>query len=359
MNKLLSLVLLLCLVAPASADWTDKLTLSGDFRYRHEFTEEQGKDTASRNRIRARLMLKSEVTPGVGVTFQLATGDDNPISSNQTLTDAASSKSIRWDLAYCHIERPWVPGLALDAGKMVNPWYRPGEWEMIWSNNLRPEGVSAQYSRTLAGVDSKLIGAWFWLEERAQQLDSYMGGLQGVFTYDLDEESPSRLTFSGAWFTYLNVRGWPTLYLEDNGFGNSIDTLGQYRTDFELIELSAQADFELRGIPVRPAFDFVTNTATRGPRTGWLAGVEIGRTNGVGSWAARWSYREVESNAVLGVFTDGILGGGGSNVRGHDFSADLMLAYHTMLRVTYFDSIRNLQAPYDYRRVMVDLRLQF
>ncbi|MFH2056059.1 MAG: putative porin [bacterium] len=358
-QALLLFAFIACLTTEASAAWTDNLTLSGDFRYRHEFIEQQGQETASRNRIRARVALKTEVTPGIDIVLQLATGDDNPVSVNQTLTDAASSKPVRWDLAYCRIERDWLPGLTVDAGKVVNPWFRPGEWEMVWSNNLHPEGVSGRYARSFAGIDAKLIGGWFWVEERSKALDSYMGGYQGVFAYDLSEARLSRVTIGAAYYSYVNVRGWPTFYLEDNSFGNSVDTLGQYLTDFELVELSAQAEFVVHEIPIKPVFDYIFNTTADSLETGWLFGCEIGRADSVGTIAARWSYREVEADAVLGAFTDGILGGGGSNVRGHDISFDLMLAYHTMLRISYFDCKRNLQQPHDYRRVIVDLRLQF
>ena len=355
-TALLPLILIVTLCADADAAWNDKLSLSGDFRYRHEFIEEADQETSSRNRIRARVALDAEVTPGIDLVLQLATGDDSPISVNQTLTDGATSKSVRWDLAYCRIERSWLPGLTVIAGKTFNPWFRPGEWEMVWSNNLRPEGVSGRYWREIAGVQAQVIGGWFWLEERANDLDSYLGGYQGVFGIDLRD---AYLTFGAGYFSYVNIRGWPTLYREDNSFGNTVDTLAQYATDFELVELSAQMEFALGDIPVMPAFDYILNTTADSLDIGWLVGCGFGKCDSIGTIAVRWSYREVEADAVLGVFSDGIIGGGGSSVRGHDVSVDLMLAYHTMLRVSYFDSKRNLQAPHDYRRVMFDLRFQF
>jgi len=72
----------------------------GDFRYRYETFDIEGKPDRDRNRIRARAALIADVTPAMQVGLGLASGGDDPVSSNQTLGGGGSTKDLRIDLAY-------------------------------------------------------------------------------------------------------------------------------------------------------------------------------------------------------------------------------------------------------------------
>ena len=70
------------------------------------------------------------------VGFGLASGGDDPRSTNQTFTDSFSHKGIRIDLAFAEY-RP-APWLALIGGKFKNPLWIPSDW--LWDSDIRPEG---------------------------------------------------------------------------------------------------------------------------------------------------------------------------------------------------------------------------
>ncbi len=98
---------------PGSLKWYDSIKISGDFRYRHEHLDEElsnGRwdDGVDRHRIRMRLMLEAIINDEWGVAFRIASGSGtsgdsdtaSPISTNQDLEDAFSSKHVWLDLAY-------------------------------------------------------------------------------------------------------------------------------------------------------------------------------------------------------------------------------------------------------------------
>jgi cell division protein FtsB len=110
---------------PASSEsWADRVKLDGDFRYRYEYIDEDGSDSRKRNRIRARTNIKAQVADNTEVGFGLATGGDDPVSTNQTLGGGGTSKSVVINLAYIDWEA--AEGLHLLAGKFKNPLKRPG-----------------------------------------------------------------------------------------------------------------------------------------------------------------------------------------------------------------------------------------
>jgi hypothetical protein len=124
----------------ASSDWTDTIKLKGDFRYRYENIDEQGKDERDRNRIRARAALIAQLPDDIEVGLGVASGGDDPVSTNQTLGGGGSTKDIRLNLAYANWRA--MEGLNLIGGKYKNIWYRPQKSGLIFDGDFNPEGVA-------------------------------------------------------------------------------------------------------------------------------------------------------------------------------------------------------------------------
>jgi opacity protein-like surface antigen len=100
---------------PASSEsWSDRVKLDGDFRYRFESIDLEGGDTRTRSRIRARTNIKAELSNNIEVGFGLATGGEDPVSTNQTLGGGGSSKEVNLNLAY--VDWQATAGLHLLAG---------------------------------------------------------------------------------------------------------------------------------------------------------------------------------------------------------------------------------------------------
>ena len=164
--------------AGAEDSWTDKIKLDGDLRYRNETIKVGDNDTQNKHRIRVRIGIEAKVNEMLDLGFQLATGSDNPVSTNQTLGDGFSTKDIRLDLAYFDFHTNKAPGLHFIAGKMKNPYFLPWKSELVWDTDLRPEGGLVKYSRANKSVEFFTNIGGFYVEERSSDVDTYLFGAQ-------------------------------------------------------------------------------------------------------------------------------------------------------------------------------------
>ena len=125
--------------------WPDRIRMDGDFRYRFETIDVEGSEKRTRHRIRARSNIKAKVSDTVDVGFGLATGGDDPVSTNQTLGGGGSSKGVVLNLAYADWQA--TDGLNLIGGKFKNPLFRAGKQPLTWDGDWTPEGIGIKYER--------------------------------------------------------------------------------------------------------------------------------------------------------------------------------------------------------------------
>lgn len=154
-----------------AADWWENVKIKGDLRYRHEMISEEGKDARNRQRIRARLAVEGKVNNEMKAAIQLATGSDDPVSTNQTLDDAFTTKSIGLDLAYFEYKPSKLNGLSITGGKFKNPFFKPGESELVWDSDWNPEGGVFDYNFKMDNLGFTLIGSGFWIDEDSKKKD--------------------------------------------------------------------------------------------------------------------------------------------------------------------------------------------
>ncbi|NJD32068.1 MAG: hypothetical protein FIB04_09295, partial [Gammaproteobacteria bacterium] len=138
------------------ADWATRIKWKGDFRMRDENIETERvvvtggvpevQDAANRNRarFRARFGFDAKVTDTVSATMRIVSGDGDPRSTNQTLTNIASQKDIYLDLAYA--DWKFMPGADLILGKQPYPFFRPGQ-SLFYDGDFNPEGAAVKFER--------------------------------------------------------------------------------------------------------------------------------------------------------------------------------------------------------------------
>ena len=83
-----------------SVSSANQIALKGDFRYRYEYIDSESKTHRDRDRVRARFGVEASIPNDLKVGFGIASGGDNPVSSNQTLGKGNSTKDLRLDVAY-------------------------------------------------------------------------------------------------------------------------------------------------------------------------------------------------------------------------------------------------------------------
>ena len=117
--------------------WVDRMTFSGDFRLRQEsFMKDPDKD---RSRQRFRLRFGPEIKVGdfiVGV--RIASGTGEQVSTNQSFDGLFAQKQLWIDRAY--LQWKGLDGLTLTGGRMPNPFFLNYSSDIVWDDDVNPEG---------------------------------------------------------------------------------------------------------------------------------------------------------------------------------------------------------------------------
>ncbi|RJP18583.1 MAG: hypothetical protein C4520_14195 [Candidatus Abyssobacteria bacterium SURF_5] len=357
--------------------WTDRVKLKGDLRYRYEYIDsldtKTGKDEERhRNRIRARIGIEAKATDTVDLGFQLSTseagGDEDlgdPVSGNQTLDNAWSLKEIWVSEAYFDWHPANVEGLHVLGGKMKRPFINPNASELVWDSDVNPEGGALTYKKSLDSTDlmGNLYG--FWIEENSASSDSLLVGAQGALKQKFEAFDNGLYAMAGAsYYDYGGIEAKDTFFDDGKSFGNTILPDGTYAEDFNELEVFGEVGMRIKEVPVSVFADYVQNLAADEEDAGWSVGFGVGKTKDPGSWAFRYLYKELEQDAVVGLFTDSDFGGGGTNVDGHEVNLTYQLAKNWQLAASYFHNNQFIsdddgRDEEDYRRLQLDVIFKF
>jgi len=332
------------------------LSFAGDLRYRYEFFDVQYVDrNRERDRIRARLNANFRVNDSITGRVGIATGGQDPRSSNQTLTDQNQRKDFDLDVAYV----TWAPtsSLKITAGKQPYAWTRTGS--LFYDGDVNVEGLAVNYAT------GNFFAATFydWLGERALSFsnvttgtntDSIMFGAQ--VGYRIPFSDTVRLTLAGSYFDYDGVQGYNTFF-GGSSFGNTtvVGTAnGCSRTlaagtaclasDFNIIEGSADLTASLGGKPLRFFIDYAQNqeaevNATAGEKldSAFAVGTQYGAASAAkGTWEVGLLYQQVEKDALFGQLLDSDFGDGNTDTKGFVFKGAYTIARNWTLNATLF-----------------------
>ncbi|MEM8660275.1 MAG: putative porin [Pseudomonadota bacterium] len=313
-----------------SSDWTDRITLKGDFRYRYEEIKVEGEDRRDRNRIRARPELIAKLPQNVTVGFGLATGSNDPVSANQTLGGGNDSKQINLNLAYAK----WYPieSLYLEAGKFKNPLLRPQGTGLLWDSDWTPEGLNVGWSNDYAFATG--IVNWLESDSNARETDEVAWLVQAGLTFDF---SVGELVTAAGYY-HFPIKGNES-YFRNRFFGNSfveVNGVDVYEFDYDLVELSAVFKTRVFDQPLTFFADYVENQDPDDFNTGWLAGVQLGKADDRGKWQLAYQFEDLEADAAVGLLTDSNFAGGGTDGRGSRISGAYGINKQWKLAFTWF-----------------------
>ncbi len=363
--------------AAGAAEWYEKIKVGGDFRYRAETIKLEHREDDSRDRIRARLRVTGEASESWSVGLGLSTGSDDPVSTNTTLTGGYSRKGIMLDLAYVDFHPKALAGLSLFAGKMNLPFEVAEKTELMWDNDLTPEGLALRYRRGVcARAEIFLNGALFDIRDTDPDDlgEAWMlGGQAG-----LDAKLPRGvgLTVGAGYFNYEGAIGRFGFYRTTEFYGNTTrfwrgtTEVGGYSyyyrgyaRDFNIVEALGVVDFGLRDwADVALYGTYVNNGRADDQNVGWLAGGAASRGRDCGSMKLYANYRRLEADAVIGAFTDSDFIGGGTNGKGWELGLLCGAAKGVDLSVTWFRDVRNVadkRFETQYERLQVDVQARF
>lgn len=361
------------LAIPAVAqagEWYESLKIKGDVRQRHELIRKEDAEDNNRWRIRARLSIEAAPSASWSGAIGVASGSDDPVSTNQTLTDGFSTKGFLLDLAYFDFHPTSVEGLKIVGGKMKLPFETADKTELVWDSDLNPEGLAIQYIRPV-GERVKLFanGAGLYIRDSDPDDEAYLGAIQAGLNVKASEDV--KLMIGAGYFDYEGARGMPGFYKPTKFYGNSTVEIGEddgdpvygYAADFNEVEVLGAVDVAVNETTTLKLYgDYVTNLEADELASGWLFGGAASRGKDRGALKVYANYRQLEADAVIGAFTDSDFIGGGTNGKGVEMGAAVGLAKNASLDLTYFvntKGIKDTEAGADYRRLQADVQLKF
>jgi cell division protein FtsB len=336
---------------------TDRIKMNADLRYRFESIDVEGAPDRLRNRVRARVGIKADINQNTLLGFELASGSDDPVSTNQTLGDNFSSKGVNIDQAYVRFQSTGQD-LNIYAGKFKNTLLRVGGNGLIWDGDLRPEGIGVKYGQGNLFIN----GLGTWIDESKSGNDVLLLGAQAGISVSALESA--KLIAGMGYYEYTGF-DQPT----DNPFdstgklvkqdiaGNRLTADGRYVSDFELIEGFAELKFPTSLGKATVYADFVQNLGAKDNDTGYVFGTKLK----VSDWSLGWAYQDIEADAVYAVLTDSDFGGGGTDAKGHKFSTSYAFNKKVKVGGTLFLNDRNVDfgTEQDYTRFMLDLSVKY
>ena len=333
----------------AKTSWTEKVKIKADLRYRYEDIDQEGRESRERHRIRARLGIIGQVSDTVELGVQLATGGDDPRSTNQTLGGDGSTKDIGLDLGYVK----WSPTGSVDvtAGKMKYPWEK-NALSYFFDGDYNPEGLAINFDN---GGIFFANAHWFQIAERSSDDDSSVVGGQLGLRGDLGGIG---LYGTVGYQDYIDVKGFAPCY-EGNCNGNSVDASGNLIYDYNIIYASVGAKFD-----IGPGLDvfagYAQNQEADAGDTAYSYGAKLGKAKDPGTWEIGLAYEDHEKDALYGGIVDSDFGGGNTDVDGWVLKGGYAVAKNWTIGLTYLQNkIDKTGTERDYDRYQLDFQWKY
>jgi len=332
------------------------LKMSGDLRLRFEpfFGGGPANGAAPQDRFRERYRLRFNINTKIdndfAVGLSLASGDlGDPVSTNSTETGFYTRKPIAIDKAFGTYTPHGLKPFSVTAGKFGYTWLRT---EMVWDNDLNPEGASEQLSWNFKNKfinHFAVIGFETPFFEVSGGPDSYMTGAQVQTGWDFGRRI--KFTADAGYYDFANADtiaqnqgqipadGFATQGITNLGGGNfgfsasalsnNFGVIGTgasakrfFASKFGILDTIARLDFDtgLKRWPVYALFDFAQNTrACSNLSTFGAAGVALptcdprqrhaywgelqaGQTKNKGDLRLGYTFMRIERDSVLSAF---------------------------------------------------------
>jgi len=337
---------------PTGSSWANKMSFKADFRDRYEYIDQKGAEIRQRNRVRLRAQFDMQVNKDLGFTLGLATGADDPVSTNQSLDGGFSTKDVRLDLAFFNYQLS--DNFSLIGGKMKNPLYKPAKNPILWDGDLNPEGFALNYDH--GSIHASFVG--FSVEERKAADDTLMFGGQLMHGRKISDN----ITINAGigYYDYRNLKGNAPLYNGKNK-GNTLDANGNLANDFNTAEIFAEIKSKLAGRPLSVYANYYKNTAADDLDAAYTVGFKYGKVSGSDSWDFGLAYLDTEADALLGTFNDSDFAGGNTDSKGMLLKAGYGIKKNISLGLTYIDSEigQSQLTQTDYDRLQLDFKIKF
>jgi hypothetical protein len=343
----------------------------GDFRVRNENIDQEAAVERNRSRVRVRLGFEAEVNPTVKAGFQFATTENGDArSSNQTLGDVNSRKSLDLDLAYVE----WAPNAAtkVTLGKMKQPLVTTTSYFV--DKDINPEGAAVAYTHAPTGAFAN--AALFDLVERGSAVDSTAVALQVGVRGKLNDDTAYVL--AAGEMKHRAVKNQAVIQSGSVGgfFGNTTKTTGCavgvatcLANEFAVRNALAEVSTIVADYPVTVFVDWAENADAAKYNEALAYGVTLGKASLPNSWEVGVVRQMVEKDALFGQWIDSDFAAGNTDGDGYTLRGAYQVAKNWKLNVAYHMNETNNEVAAvvngrnvldrDYKRLQLDLNYAF
>ena len=355
-------------VAGSESSFLDRVHFKGDMRLRYESIEsddyktEVGDKNKYRTRYRLRVFTDIDLTDNLLLETAIISGRDNPTSGNVTFRDDEP-----WSDYFIDVLELKILDIAytfdnstVKAGKQAYMMYRPIKSQLVWDNDVLLEGVNYNYTD-----DTKMITVGANQLHRRENEATSTGDINlflAQYVHAIKLES-STLNIGAGFYYYDGIKGNTTPYAA-GALGNTLVS-GLYANDYHILEGFGELKFkDLFGKPFAIAAGVAYNTAVDDNNFGYDIGVQLGKAQDIGDWQVKYSYTDIEEDAVFAAHSDSDNFGGGSAAKGHAIRTKYKFSKHLDIAGTFFfDTLYASRCATgiesDYERVQLDAIIKF
>jgi len=366
-----SFIVILCLWSiflltnlSANEKMSDKIFINGDFRLRYQWEHKDGNEIRNRGRIRFRINGKALVNDKFKIGFGIATGGNDPRSTNQTFGDFFSTKNIMLDYAYGEYREKYISFVGGKYKRKVAIWTPDS---LLWDGDINPEGLSLIFKREYNPFKLFVSINGFVLNElKSTTKEPYMyTGQLGVLK---DFSKTVSLRFAVNYYGFVNINKQSNI---PNSKGtNTVITnsdLKYLKYDYKVSNISLELSLtNILFEKIKLFADYAQNiylpiADTIEYNKAYLLGFKVGKAKlkKIGDYQLKYTYRYIGADAWLDILPNSDFYGGSTDVKGHSVSGSFLFIKHTTLGVTYFYATRINETNSLEKLIQVDLVTKF
>jgi hypothetical protein len=321
--------------------WIKNTEVKGDVRVRYQSqdTDNDGRVSRDRGRIRARLGVVSKPNDKWEGAIGLATGGSDPRSTNQTLENTFQTPDIRLDYAYAKYNPNKI--ISIMAGKMTNPiWVTK---DLLWDTDIYPDGLAAALNFKInENFEVFATPAYFLLDEYSNsKSDPKMMVLQSGIKSNINKNIDMKL--AAAYYNFSNMKGNDFSEWSSNS-NTRVTGTNTWLYEYDGVTLDAEIGFKLpesmKYMENLSLFGQYVKSDADSNNKGFLYGFSIGdkSVKEAKDWQVKVNYRKLEKDAWADFMPDSDFYNGATDVKGMEYELTVGLAKNISLGLDYYNA---------------------
>ncbi len=353
--------------------WIQNTKLKGDFRLRYQYErKETDADARTRGRIRYRLGLETNPNDQTKVGFGIASGADDPRSTNQTFTDTFERPDVRLDYAYAEYKP--TGSVKLAGGVFPRSDYLWEPTDMLWDGDINPQGGALHWEQALNSQFTPYLNSGVWMIDEitstsTDKVDPFLYYTQGGLKFKQGDWSAN---LAGIYYAFNGLKGscpdWSSATNTDITSAGSGSCTGALKYDYDSggvsAELALATPFDIDAIPEVGIFgDFIRNIDGNvvDNHSGWSMGARLGDKKVVssGQWQLKYVFTNLGKDAFVDFTPDSDRYAGRTDVRSHEGIFEYGINKNVSLGLDYYQSSRIKAAKASEHLIQADVNMKF